>query len=247
MARSAPATVSPTASTGTSFTRTWWRRDAPSSTDARASDCSASRASTRLDPRRRAGRALRARPRLRPRRSPADSRRRARRAALRRPRGARSLRRAPSRSPASSTPEAATAARGGSARPAGRRAPAAGPASTTPPATIRRCSRRARVARLPAAECEALSGLCNAHFFEQRLPEMEARSREAYRTAERLGAPHHLAEARVPVPRRSGDGGPSEGRRPALDARSASRRRRAARYGGPDWPRLPRLRSLLSW
>ena len=27
---------------------------------------------------------------------------------------------------------------------------------------------RARAARLPAAECEALSGLCNAHFFEQR-------------------------------------------------------------------------------
>ena len=55
---------------------------------------------------------------------------------------------------------------------------------------------RARAARLPAAECEALSALCNAHFFEQRLPEMAARAREAVQTAERLGAPHQLAEAR---------------------------------------------------
>ena len=47
----------------------------------------------------------------------------------------------------------------------------------------------ARGARLPAAECEALSGLCNAHFFEQRLPEMKARSREALLAAERLGSP----------------------------------------------------------
>ena len=55
---------------------------------------------------------------------------------------------------------------------------------------------RARAARLPAAECEALSGLCNAHFFEQRPLEMSARAREALQAAERLGSPHHLAEAR---------------------------------------------------
>ncbi len=55
---------------------------------------------------------------------------------------------------------------------------------------------RARAAQLPAAECEALSGLCNAHFFEQRVIEMTARAREGLAAAERLGSPHQLAEAR---------------------------------------------------
>jgi tetratricopeptide (TPR) repeat protein len=55
---------------------------------------------------------------------------------------------------------------------------------------------RARTAGLPAAECEALSGLCNAHFFEQRVIEMTARAREGLQAAKRLGSPHHLAEAR---------------------------------------------------
>jgi tetratricopeptide (TPR) repeat protein len=56
---------------------------------------------------------------------------------------------------------------------------------------------RARALRLPGAECEALSRLCTAHFFEQRLPEMAARAREALQAAERQGSPHHLAEARA--------------------------------------------------
>lgn len=55
---------------------------------------------------------------------------------------------------------------------------------------------RARAARLPAAECDALSGLCNSHFFAQRLPEMAARAREALQAAERYGSPHHLSEAK---------------------------------------------------
>jgi hypothetical protein len=55
---------------------------------------------------------------------------------------------------------------------------------------------RARETRLPAAACEALSGLCNAHFFEQRPLEMATRAREALQAAERYGSPHHLAEAR---------------------------------------------------
>jgi tetratricopeptide (TPR) repeat protein len=55
---------------------------------------------------------------------------------------------------------------------------------------------RARDARLAAAGCEALSGLCNAHFFEQRPLEMSARAKEALQAAERYGSPHHLAEAR---------------------------------------------------
>ena len=55
---------------------------------------------------------------------------------------------------------------------------------------------RAREAQLPAAGCEALSGLCNAHFFEQRQVEMSARAKEALQAAERYGSPHHLAEAR---------------------------------------------------
>jgi tetratricopeptide (TPR) repeat protein len=49
---------------------------------------------------------------------------------------------------------------------------------------------------VPAAECEALSGLCNAHFFEQRPSEVATRAREALVAAERLGSPHHIAEAR---------------------------------------------------
>jgi len=55
---------------------------------------------------------------------------------------------------------------------------------------------QARAARLPAAECEALSALCHAHFFEQRLADLALRAREAMQAAERLGAPHQLAEAR---------------------------------------------------
>ncbi len=55
---------------------------------------------------------------------------------------------------------------------------------------------KARRARLPAAECEALSGLCDAHFFEQRLPEMAARAKEALHAAQRLASPHHLSEGR---------------------------------------------------
>jgi tetratricopeptide (TPR) repeat protein len=55
---------------------------------------------------------------------------------------------------------------------------------------------RAREARLPAAACDALSGLCNALFFEQSPVDMSAQAREALRAAQRLGSPHHLAEAR---------------------------------------------------
>ncbi len=55
---------------------------------------------------------------------------------------------------------------------------------------------RAREAGNAAAACEALSGLCNAHFFEQRPREMAARAREALQAAERLGSRHHVAEAR---------------------------------------------------
>jgi tetratricopeptide (TPR) repeat protein len=77
---------------------------------------------------------------------------------------------------------------------------------------------RAHAARLPAAECEALSGLCNAHFFEQRLPEMTARSREALQKAERLGSPHHLAEARGRVAQALVMAGQLTEARRALDA-----------------------------
>jgi tetratricopeptide (TPR) repeat protein len=55
---------------------------------------------------------------------------------------------------------------------------------------------RALDARLAAAGCEALSGLCDAHFFEQRPLEMSARAKEVLQAAERYGSPHHLAEAR---------------------------------------------------
>jgi tetratricopeptide (TPR) repeat protein len=55
----------------------------------------------------------------------------------------------------------------------------------------------ARAARLPAAECAALSRACTAHFFAHRLPEMAARGAEAMAAAERLGSPHALAEARA--------------------------------------------------
>lgn len=58
---------------------------------------------------------------------------------------------------------------------------------------------RARDAQLPAAEFEALSALCDAHFFEQRLPEMATRAREALQTAERLDSPHQLSEAHARV------------------------------------------------
>ena len=72
---------------------------------------------------------------------------------------------------------------------------------------------RARAARLPAAECEALSGLCNAHFFEQRHDRDDgARPRGAAgRRAPRLAAPPG-GGAR---PCRAGarDGGPAEGGR----------------------------------
>jgi tetratricopeptide (TPR) repeat protein len=77
---------------------------------------------------------------------------------------------------------------------------------------------RARAARLPAAECEALSGLCNAHFFEQRLIEMTARGREALKAAERLQSPHHVAEARGRVAQALVMEGNLDEARTALDA-----------------------------
>jgi tetratricopeptide (TPR) repeat protein len=55
---------------------------------------------------------------------------------------------------------------------------------------------RARAARVPAAECDALSGLSNTLFFAQRLPEMAARAREGRAAAERHGSAHHVSEAR---------------------------------------------------
>jgi len=58
---------------------------------------------------------------------------------------------------------------------------------------------RARAARSLAAECDALSGLSNALFFAQRLPEAGARAREGLAAAEREGSPHRLSEARARV------------------------------------------------
>jgi predicted ATPase len=83
---------------------------------------------------------------------------------------------------------------------------------------------RARAARLPAAECEALSGLCNARFFEQRTIEMTARAREALQAAERLGSPHHLAEARGRVAQALVMDGRLKEAAPALDALIAAAR-----------------------
>jgi tetratricopeptide (TPR) repeat protein len=77
---------------------------------------------------------------------------------------------------------------------------------------------RAREARLPAAACEALSGLCNAHFFEQRPLEMTTRAREALQAAERYGSPHHLAEARGRVAQALVMNGKLKESRRALDA-----------------------------
>ncbi len=77
---------------------------------------------------------------------------------------------------------------------------------------------RAREARLPAAACEALSGLCNAHFFEQRPLEMTTRAREALQAAERYGSPHHLAEARGRVAQALVMDGKLKESRRALDA-----------------------------
>jgi tetratricopeptide (TPR) repeat protein len=83
---------------------------------------------------------------------------------------------------------------------------------------------RARTARLPAAECEALSGLCNAHFFEQRTLEMSARAREALQAAARLRSPHHLAEARGRVAQALVMDGKLKEARRALDAVIAAAR-----------------------
>jgi hypothetical protein len=77
---------------------------------------------------------------------------------------------------------------------------------------------RARDARLAAAGCEALSGLCNAHFFEQRPLEMSARAREVLQAAERYGSPHHLAEARGRVAQSLVMEGRLKDSRRALDA-----------------------------
>jgi tetratricopeptide (TPR) repeat protein len=58
---------------------------------------------------------------------------------------------------------------------------------------------RARAGRSLAAECDALSGIGNALFFAQRVPEIGARVREGLAAAEREGSPHRLSEARARV------------------------------------------------
>jgi tetratricopeptide (TPR) repeat protein len=58
---------------------------------------------------------------------------------------------------------------------------------------------KARAARSLAAECDALSGLSNALFFAQRLPEMGVRAREGLEVAEREGSPFRRSEARARV------------------------------------------------
>jgi tetratricopeptide (TPR) repeat protein len=58
---------------------------------------------------------------------------------------------------------------------------------------------KARAARSLAAECDALSGLSNALFFAQRLPEMGVRAREGLQAAEREASPLRLSEARARV------------------------------------------------
>lgn len=83
----------------------------------------------------------------------------------------------------------------------------------------------ARAAGLPAAECEALSGLCNAHFFEQRLDAMTARAGEALAAAERLGSPHHVAEAQGRVAQAMVMEGRLGAAREALDRVIAAARR----------------------
>ncbi len=67
---------------------------------------------------------------------------------------------------------------------------------------------RARAARLPAAECDALSGLCNAHFFAQRLPEMAVPRPGGPRGGRaRWSSAHHISEAKGRVAQVAGDGG----------------------------------------
>ena len=105
---------------------------------------------------------------------------------------------------------------------------------------------RARAARSLAAECDALSGLSNALFFAQRLPEIGARAREGLAAAEREGSPHRLSEAHARVAQalvvegRLDEAAPRPGRRDRV--RPRERRRVGAATG--LW--LPRLRSLLA-
>jgi tetratricopeptide (TPR) repeat protein len=56
---------------------------------------------------------------------------------------------------------------------------------------------KARAAGLRNAQCEALSRLCTAHFFAQRLPEMESCAKQALQLAERQVSAHLIAEARA--------------------------------------------------
>ena len=105
---------------------------------------------------------------------------------------------------------------------------------------------QAREPGLPAAACEALSGLCNAHFFEQRPPEMAARAREALQAAERLGSPHHLAEARGRVAQALVMEGKLKEARRAVESVIAEAQRERLAGRASARPRVPRLRALLA-
>ena len=72
---------------------------------------------------------------------------------------------------------------------------------------------KARAARLPAAECEALSALCNAHFFEQRLPEMAARAAGSGADGRAPGRPAPARRGALPRRARALRGGPARRRR----------------------------------
>ena len=61
---------------------------------------------------------------------------------------------------------------------------------------------RAREARCRPPSCEALSGLCNAHFFEQRPREMSARAREALQSRPSGSARRTTWRRRAAVSRR---------------------------------------------
>ncbi len=104
----------------------------------------------------------------------------------------------------------------------------------------------ARAGKLAAAECEALSGLCNAHFFEQRLEPMTLRAREALAAAERLGSPHHLAEARGRVAQALVLEGRLGEACTALDAVVAACSSERLARRAPARADLPRLRALLA-
>ena len=195
--------------------------------------------------RRRGGRALRARPRRRARGPLSDARGRARRAPLRGRGGRRALHRGPRAAPQAARRGAASRSRRRSTAGALRRA-CCSPVSTRPRATTRSCSNgRARRASPPPAARRS-SGLCNAHFFEQRPLEMSARAREALQAAERYGSPHHLAEARGRVAQSLVMEGRLEGVPPR--ARRRDRRGQGERLAGSPAarPRLPRLRALLA-